>query len=106
MRINAREDRFTGRHSLIVALPSIASMLGVLGFSLPEGLMRVLYVCTSFLLLAVLAVGVLGMTVSQCRPSMFVPDNPYLAKAEHNWIANCANVFGWQPQKERDPSGY
>jgi hypothetical protein len=55
--------------------------------------MRVLHVCTSILVLALLAVAVLGMTVPQCRPSMFVPDNPYLAKTERNWITNCATVF-------------
>ena len=42
--------------------------------------MRALYVCASILVFALLAVVVLGMTVSQCRPSMFVPDNPYSAK--------------------------
>jgi hypothetical protein len=45
------------------------------------------------MVLALLAVAVLGMTVSQCRPSMFAPDNPYSAKAERHWITNCANVF-------------
>jgi hypothetical protein len=54
---------------------------------------RVLYVCTSIMVLALLAVAVLGMTVSQCRPSMFAPDNPYSAKTERNWISHCANVF-------------
>jgi hypothetical protein len=39
---------------------------------------------------------VLGSTVSQCRPSMFVPDNPYSAKTERNWITNCVNVFSYQ----------
>jgi hypothetical protein len=58
--------------------------------------MRVLYVCTSILVLALLAAAVLGMTVSQCRPSMFVPDNPYSAKAERNWFTNCANVFSYR----------
>jgi hypothetical protein len=55
--------------------------------------MRALYVCASILMFALLAVVVLGMTVSQCRPSMFVPDNPYSAKTERNWITSCANVF-------------
>jgi transposase len=31
--------------------------------------------------------------VSQCRPSMFVDDNPYSAKTERNWTTNCMNVF-------------
>jgi hypothetical protein len=55
--------------------------------------MRVLYGCTSILVFALLAVAVLGMTVSQCRPSMFVSDNSYSAKTKHSWITNCANVF-------------
>jgi hypothetical protein len=42
--------------------------------------MRVLYVCTSMLVFALLAVAVLGMTMSHCRPSMFVSDSPYSAK--------------------------
>jgi hypothetical protein len=57
--------------------------------------MRVLYVCTSILVFALLAVAVLSMTVSQCRPSMFVADNPYSAKTERNWITNCGNVFSY-----------
>jgi hypothetical protein len=55
--------------------------------------MRVLYLCTSILAFALLAVVVLGMTVSQCRPPMFVPDNPYAAKTEGSWTTNCVNVF-------------
>jgi hypothetical protein len=55
--------------------------------------MRVLYVCASILAFALLAVAVLGMTVSQCRPSIFVSDNPYSVKTERSWITNCANVF-------------
>jgi hypothetical protein len=58
--------------------------------------MRVLYVCTSILVFALLAVAVLGMKVSQCRPSMFVSDNRYSAKPEPSWIANCANVFSYR----------
>ena len=58
--------------------------------------MRVLYVCSSILVFALLAIAVFGMTVSQCRPSMFVPDNPYSAKTERNWITNCANVFSYK----------
>jgi hypothetical protein len=58
--------------------------------------MRVLYVCTSILVFALLAIAVFGMTVSQCRPSLFVPDNPYLAKTERSWITNCANVFSYR----------
>ena len=70
-------------------------MLGVVGFSIWGRLMRVLYVWASILVFTLLSVVVLGMTVPQCRPSMFVPDNPYLAKAERNWITNCANVFSY-----------
>jgi hypothetical protein len=58
--------------------------------------MRVLYVCTSILVFALLAVAVLGMTVSQCRPSMLVSDNAYSAKTEHSWITNCVNVFSYR----------
>jgi hypothetical protein len=58
--------------------------------------MRVLYVCTSILVFALLAVMVLGLTVSQCRPSMFVSDNGYSAKTERSWITNCANVFSYR----------
>jgi hypothetical protein len=58
--------------------------------------MRVLYVCTSIMALALLAVAVLGMTVSRCRPSMFVRGNPHLAKTERNWITNCATVFSYR----------
>jgi hypothetical protein len=58
--------------------------------------MRVLYVCASILVFALLAVVVLGMTVSQCRPSMFVPDNPYAAKTEGNWTTNCVNAFSYR----------
>jgi len=57
---------------------------------------RVLYVCTSIMVLALLAVAVLGMTVSQCRPSMFAPADPYAAKAQRNWITSCANVFSYR----------
>ena len=56
--------------------------------------MRSLYVCTSILVFTILAVVVLGMTVSQCRPSMFVAVN-HLAKTERNWITNCASVFSY-----------
>jgi hypothetical protein len=42
--------------------------------------MRVLYVCASILVFTLLSGVVLGMTVSQCRPQMFVPDDPYSAK--------------------------
>jgi hypothetical protein len=55
--------------------------------------MRSLYVCSSILVLALLAIVVLGMTVSQCRPSMFVPDNPYSATTKRNWITSCMDVF-------------
>jgi len=58
--------------------------------------MRALYVCTSILVFAFLAVAVLGMTVSQCRPAMFAADNPYSARTERNWITNCANVFSYR----------
>ena len=58
--------------------------------------MRVLYVCTSMLVLALLAVAVFGLTVSQCRPSMFEPDNPYSIKTERSWITNCVNVFSYK----------
>jgi hypothetical protein len=57
--------------------------------------MRALCVCASIVVFALLAVVVLGMTVSQCRPSMFVRDNPYLAKTDRNWTTNCANVFSY-----------
>jgi len=57
--------------------------------------MRALYVCASIVMLTLLAVVVLGMTVSQGRPSMFAPDNPYSAKTERNWPTNCANVFSY-----------
>jgi hypothetical protein len=59
----------------------------------PGVTMRVLYVCGSILLFTLLAIVVFGMTVSQCRPSMFVPDDPYSAKTERYWTTNCANVF-------------
>jgi hypothetical protein len=71
-------------------------MLGAVGFFQSGGLMRALYVCASILVFALLAVVVLGMTVSQCRPSMFVPDNPYSAKTERNWTTNCTNVFSYR----------
>ena len=58
--------------------------------------MRALYVCASILVFTILAVVVLGMTVSQCRPSMFMPDNTYSAKTERNWTTNCANVFSYR----------
>lgn len=58
--------------------------------------MRALCVCASILALAFLAVAVFGMTVSECRPSMFVAANPYSAKTERNWITNCANVFSYR----------
>ncbi len=58
--------------------------------------MRALYVCASILVFALLAVVVLGMTVSQCRPSMFVPDNPHSAKTGRNWTTNCTNVFSYR----------
>jgi hypothetical protein len=58
--------------------------------------MRALYVCASIVMVTLLAVVVLGMTVSQCRPSMFVPDNPYSAKTERNWPTNCANVLSYR----------
>jgi hypothetical protein len=48
-----------------------------------------------------LAVVVLGMTVPQCCPSMFVPDNPYSAKTERNSVANCASVFSTLRTRER-----
>ncbi len=47
-------------------------MLSAVGFFQSGGLMGALYVCASILVFALLAVVVLGMTVSQCRPSMFV----------------------------------
>jgi hypothetical protein len=72
-------------------------MLGVEGFLQIRGVtMRVLYVCASILVFTLLAVVVLGMTVSQCRPQMFVPDDPYSAKTERNWTTNCANVFSYR----------
>jgi hypothetical protein len=55
--------------------------------------MRALYVRASIVVFALLAVVVLGMTVSQCRPSIFIPDNPYSAATERNWITGCTNVF-------------
>ncbi len=55
--------------------------------------MRVLYVCVSILVFALLAVAVLGMTVSQCRPPIFVSDDSYSVKTERNWITNCSNAF-------------
>jgi len=58
--------------------------------------MRVLYVCASILVFTLLAVVVFGMTVSQCRPSMFVLDDPYSTKTERNWTTNCANVFSYK----------
>jgi hypothetical protein len=70
-------------------------MLGAVGFFQSGGLMRALSVCASILVFALLAVVVLGMTVSQCRPSMFAPDNPYSAKTERNWTTNCMNVFSY-----------
>jgi hypothetical protein len=73
----------------------IACELGLLRFS-RSGLMRVLYVCTSILVFALLPVAVLGMTVSQCRQSMFAPDNPCSVKTERNWITNCTNVFSYR----------
>ena len=76
-------------------MPSIACMLGAVGFFQSGGLMRALYVCASILVFALLAVLVLGMTVSQCRPSMFVPDNPYSAKTERNWTTDSTNVFSY-----------
>ena len=57
--------------------------------------MRALCVCASIVVFGLLAVVVLGMTVSQCRPSMFVRDNPYSAKTERNWTTNCTNVFSY-----------
>ena len=63
--------------------------------------MRVLYVCGSILVITFLAVVVLGMTVSHCRPSMFVPENPYSAKTERNWFTNCASVFSTLRTRER-----
>jgi hypothetical protein len=63
--------------------------------------MRVLYVCVSILVFTLLSVVVLGMTVSQCRPSMFVSDNPYSAKTERNWITNCVSVFSTLRTRER-----
>jgi hypothetical protein len=77
-------------------------MLGVWWGSFNLGVtMRVLYVCASILVFTLLSVVVLGMTVSQCRPSMFVPDNPYSVKTERNWIANCASVFSTLRTRER-----
>jgi hypothetical protein len=58
--------------------------------------MRTLYVSASILVFALLAVVVLSMTVPECRPSMFVPDNPYSAKTERNWTTNCANVLSYR----------
>jgi hypothetical protein len=58
--------------------------------------MRVVYVCASILVFSLVALVVLGMTVSQCRPPMFVPDNPYAAKTEGSWTTNCANVFSYR----------
>jgi hypothetical protein len=58
--------------------------------------MRVLYVCASIVVFTLLAVVVLGMTVSQCRPPIFVPDNPYAAKTEGNWTTNCVNAFSYR----------
>jgi hypothetical protein len=55
--------------------------------------MRALYVCASILVFALLAVVVFAMTVSQCRPSMFIPDNPCSATTERNWITSCTSVF-------------
>jgi len=77
-------------------MPSIACMHGAVGFFQSGGLMGALYVCASILVFALLAVVVLGMTVSQCRPSMFVPDNPYSAKTERNWTTDCTNVFSYR----------
>ena len=57
--------------------------------------MRVLYVCASILVFTLLALVVLGMTVSQCRPPMFMSDNPS-AKTEGSWTTNCANVFSYR----------
>ncbi len=98
MRINAQEERFTGWHSLIGVTPApswkIRRSITISGdedseyrsyawraaiLSIPRGFMRGLYVCTSILALVLLAVAVLGMTLSQCRPSMFLTDNRYLA---------------------------
>ena len=62
----------------------------------PGVTMRVLYVCASILVFTLLAVVVFGMTVSQCRPSMFVLDDPYSTKTERNWTTNCANVFSYK----------
>ena len=70
-------------------------MLSAVGFFQSGGLMGALYVCASILVFALLAVVVLGMTVSQCRPPMFVPDNPS-AKTEGSWTTNCANVFSYR----------
>ncbi len=58
--------------------------------------MRVLYVSASILVFSLLAIVVLGMTVSQCRPPMFLPDNPYAAKTEGNWTTNCVSVFSYR----------
>jgi hypothetical protein len=58
--------------------------------------MRVLYVSASILVFSLLAIVVLGMTVSHCRPPMFVPDNPYAAKTEGNWTTNCVSVFSYR----------
>lgn len=57
--------------------------------------MRVMYVCASILVFTLLSVVVLGMTVSQCRPSLFVPDNPYAAKTG-DWTTNCLNAFSYR----------
>ncbi len=55
-----------------------------------------LYVCALILVFTLLAFVVLGMTVSQCRPPMFVPDDPYAAKTEGSWTTNCTNVFSYR----------
>jgi hypothetical protein len=54
-----------------------------------------MYVCASILVFTLLSVVVLGMTVSQCRPSLFVPDNPYAAKTG-DWTTNCLNAFSYR----------
>ena len=57
---------------------------------------KVIWLVSLCVLFTLLAFVVLGMTVSQCRPPMFVPDNPYAAKTEGNWTTNCVSVFSYR----------